>query len=295
MIRSSPIAGSWYPADPEDLKETIRDLFLDETFGPGFDPKDQIEKCKKQLVGIAVPHAGYFFSGPIAAHSYAHLYSHMKEIDTAIILGPNHQFGYPPISIFPEGSWELPFGNVEIDTEFVEFAERYENTSFHQVTQFEGESQKYEHSIEIQVPFLQYLYGPKFRILPICYGNQDFHQTGKIISQFLFDLISNFDERKIAVIASSDLSHDPDIKLLETNDQKMLELLEQDKLEDAIEFRELVGMTMCGYGPVFTLADLTRKFGNPKNKILKYAHSSVIRPRHKGPYTVGYPSIAFEV
>ncbi|RMG30415.1 MAG: AmmeMemoRadiSam system protein B [Methanobacteriota archaeon] len=294
MIRYSPIAGSWYPADPESLKETINELFLDKKFGPGYDPKEEKRNCNDHLVGIGVPHAGYFFSGAVAAHSYAHLFNHLPQIDSAIIFGPNHQFGYPSISIFPEGHWELPLGNAEIDTELVEFAEQYENSTFHEVVQFEAESQRYEHSIEIQIPFLQYLYGSKFKILPICFGNQDFNQTGKIISQFVYDLLMEFQDRRIAVLASSDLSHEPDIKLLENNDRTMLKLLEENRLEDAIQFRQQVGMTMCGYGPVFTLANLTRKFGTPKNKVLKYAHSSEIRPKHRGPYTVGYPSLAFE-
>lgn len=293
MIRQSPIAGSWYPADPKNLEETIRQLFLDKEFGPGVDPKSNRGACDRELVGLVTPHAGYFYSGSIAAHSYAHLFSHYPQIHTAIILGPNHQFGYPEISIFPEGEWALPMGEVPIDEELLEYAKSYRDEEFHEIVQFEGESQKFEHSIEIQVPFLQYLYGDNFTIFPICFGNQEFQRTGKVISNFIFDLLEEFSDRKIAIIASSDLSHEPDINLLESRDQRMLNLLQNNDLEEAIKLRDQ-GMTMCGYGPVFTLADLTRKFGNPRNQILSYAHSSKIRPYHKGPYTVGYPSMAFE-
>ncbi len=295
MKRYSPIAGSWYPGDPIELTAEMRNLFVDTKFGPGYDPKSQQKSCDQKLVGIGSPHAGYFFSGSVAANSYAHLYAHHQKIDTAIILGPNHQFPFPEISIFPEGTWELPLGEVEIDTEIVEMAKTYENPKFRDIVEFETESQRVEHSIEIQIPFLQYLYGNNFKFIPICYGNQDFSKISIIVADFLKYLIDTLHDRTIAIIASSDLSHEPNIARLEKNDHTMLDLLVTNRLEDAVNFRDRVGMTMCGYGPFFTLAKLTQLMGIPHNQLLKYAHSSQIRPNHRGPYTVGYPSVAFEV
>ncbi len=296
MIRRSPIAGSWYSSNPDQLQKDIQSLFLDSVYGPGQDPKtSELPICNDKLVGLGVPHAGYYFSGVVAAHSYLHLFSHYRKIDVAIVLGPNHRVGYPSISIYPSGSWELPCGNIEIDEDLLQFAEDYSDQQFQNLIQFESESQAFEHSIEMQLPFLQFLYGNDFAFLPICYGDQSFNPVANVMSKFLKSIFEEFSHKTIVMLASSDLSHEPDIKRLERIDKMMLQLLISNKLEEAVKFRKEEKMTMCGYGPIFTLARLTQLMGSPKNKLLAYAHSEQIRPNHGGAYAVGYPALAFEV
>ncbi len=290
MKRTSQHAGSWYEGSESTLKAQLHDLFTDKKFGYGKDPLESSNDraSNSNLIGIVAPHAGYVYSGSIASHGYAEAYYNIEKLDTAVILGPNHRGVGTPISFYPEGSWVNPLGSVKIDSEGISFAESYDFSVIKNRIGFESTAHSYEHSIDIQLPFLQYLFSD-FQIIPICLGDQSYEPVAMGLANFLKDFIVKFSNKRILIVASSDFSHENNYNLVVNNDKKMLAYLEKVALLAADEFRRSVGMTMCGYGPVFTLIRTAELLGNPVVKTLKYANSSDIRSG--GGYTVGYASM----
>ncbi|MHA1977407.1 MAG: AmmeMemoRadiSam system protein B [Candidatus Hodarchaeales archaeon] len=291
MDRESRHAGSWYEGTEKNLKQQLHNLFLDKQWGYGEDPLEQSEErnVDPNLIGIVSPHAGYVYSGPIASHGFAELYKRVKKVDTIVILGPNHQGLGAPISIFPDGRWQNPLGSVKIDSEFVEYAKSYNFGSLQNRIGFERLAHVNEHSIDIQLPFLQYLYKNEFEIGPICLGDQSFEPTVSTLSTFLSDYIKSQVEKRILIVASSDFSHENNYDLVVENDRTMLSYLESMNLLEAEQFRQRKRMTICGYAPIFTLIQTAKNLGSPSVEVLKYANSTDIRPG--GNYTVGYASI----
>ncbi len=291
MDRQSRHAGSWYEGSKKTLSQQIHNLFLDKQWGYGADPLENLDdrEFDPHLIGIVSPHAGYVYSGPIASHGFAEVFKRLEKIDTIVILGPNHQGLGAPISLYPDGQWHNPLGSVSIDTEFIEYAKKYDFGSLQGRIGFERLAHVNEHSIDIQLPFLQYLYKGQFKIVPICIGDQSFDPTVSTLSAFLKDYISSHSEKRILVVASSDFSHEHNYDLVVKNDKTMLSYLESMNLQEAEQFRQRIRMTMCGYAPIFTLIQTAKNLGNPSVQVLKYANSTDIRPG--GGYTVGYASI----
>ena len=178
---------------------------------------------------------------------------------------------------------------MRIDTEFVEYAKSFDFGSLQERIGFERLAHVNEHSIDIQLPFLQYLYKNDFQIVPICLGDQSFEPTVSTLSTFLSDYIKSHSEKRILIVASSDFSHENNYNLVVENDKTMLSYLESMNLEKAEKFRQRIRMTMCGYAPIFTLIQTAKNLGSPSVQVLKYANSTDIRPG--GNYTVGYASI----
>ena len=292
MERQSRHAGSWYEGTKSSLQRQIHDLFNDPKWGYGLDPvqNPQDRSPDPTLLGIVSPHAGYVYSGPIASHGFATMYKHVENVDSIVILGPNHQGMGSPISFYPGGKWSNPLGSVDIDVEFIEYAKKYDFGSLQNRIGFESNAHSYEHSIDIQLPFLQYLYEDQFLIVPLCVGEQSYESTVPTLSVFLKEYIQSHPDKRILIVASSDFSHEHNYDLVVKNDTTMILHLEKMELDEAENFRRSVNMTMCGYGPVFTLLHTAKLLGEPTVEILKYANSSDIRPG--GSYTVGYASIA---
>ncbi|MDH5402354.1 MAG: AmmeMemoRadiSam system protein B [Candidatus Heimdallarchaeota archaeon] len=288
-IRKSPIAGSWYKGTNTELTEQIQELFQNSVHGIQDDPFNSLKNTKiDDLLGIIVPHAGYMYSGSVATHGYHTLFKSIPHVDTVIVIGPNHRGVRTDISMYPEGKWVFPNGSVDIDHELVRFAKAYEFSDIH--VDFDPISQSQEHSIDIQIPFLLYLFNQKFNIFPICLGSQS-NQTTDALSKFLFDLIQTKKSKKIVIVASSDLSHEYNYDILIQNDTNFLELLLLGDVTSLEKFRLDHHMTSCGYGAIFTLIKLANSYTQPSIKLLKYANSSQITGKSGG-YTVGYPCLS---
>lgn len=291
MYRISPISGSWYEGSKESLENQIRFLFLDDQFGPGKDPLEKPDLGLidgEKLLGVISPHAGYMYSGRIAACGFKLLYENCPEVDTLIVLGPNHRGVGPPVSIYPEGEWGFPMGDIEIDKEILNYIAEFNFGDHKQSVQIEETAHVSEHSIDIQFPILQYLYENKFKIITICMADQSLPIARKI-AELLHNIILHFPNKTIKIIASSDLSHEYDQDKLYYNDQKMIETFIEGDPDNSNSLRRFLNMTMCGYGPVFTLMSLANIMGTPKIDLVKYANSADILPG--GNYTVGYSSL----
>ena len=269
-MRKSPIAGTWYPGVKEELMQLISSLFINSKFGPGRIP-DKLETNTNKVTAI-VPHAGLRYSGYTAAHAFLNVAESMNNPDTVIILGPNHR-GIGADFATSEENWETPFGILEIDKEILEYTEGT-------IINVDESAHTQEHSIEIQLPFLQYIYGNEINIFPICIKDQHRYEE---LTELLREILRNFENKNIIILASSDLSHEYNYDTLMNHDQKMIDLIVSGDFREAAKFRKEVKMTMCGYGPVFTL------MGISTFKFLGYSNSSMIMANfEENSYRVGY-------
>jgi len=287
-IRKPAVAGQFYEAGHEQLQETIKDCFLDNR-GPKSLPEINTET--KNIKGIIVPHAGYIYSGAIAAHSY-HQLSKDGFADTFIILGPNHTGIGSGVALMTEGTWETPLGSVSIN-------QKLANQLLKEIVNNDENAHKYEHSIEVQLPFLQFCANKsEFDFVPISMSTQDF-QTSKKIGEIISNAIKNTD-KKIVIIASSDFSHagfnyqsmPPEgINVEEYAKKKDMlaikKILELDP-EQLINTVDEKNITMCGYGPIAAMLIAAKNLGASKAELLKYGTSYEVHP---GSSCVGYGSI----
>ncbi len=288
-IRHSAVAGQFYDANETDLRQTIENCYT-ESRGLGEIPK--VKNTKKKIKGIIVPHAGFIFSGPIAAHSYKFLAEH-GFADTFIIIGPNHTGMGSGVSIMTEGEWMTPFGTTEINEIIAKQIRR-------DIIDSDENAHKYEHSIEVQLPFLQFLVGNKnFNFVPICMGMQDI-KTSEAAAAIIANVVRDSEE-DIVIIASTDFTHagfnynsmPPEgirvDKYAEKQDRLAIEKILKLDSKGLIDTVEKNNITMCGYGPVATLITAAKKLGAKKAELLKYGTSYEVQP---GSSCVGYAALA---
>jgi AmmeMemoRadiSam system protein B len=288
-LRKPTASGQFYDGSKDNLINTIKECFLDDR-GPKSLPK--IMQGDKKIKGLVVPHAGYIYSGAIAAHSF-NILAKNGFSDTFIILGPNHTGVGSSISVLTEGSWLTPLGTVPINEEL-------SKQLLKNIIDNDDNAHMYEHSIEVQLPFLQFTSeNKKFDFVPICMGMQDFdiaNEVGKIIA----DAIKTKNEN-IVIIASTDFSHAGfNYMTLPPEGMRVDEYAEkQDKLainqilninaEGLINTVHENNISMCGYGPVAAMLTAVKLLGGSKAELLKYGTSYEVQPSNS---CVGYGALA---
>jgi len=284
MIRKAVAAGRFYEGNSTALKEQITECFLDER-GPGIMP--EIGAGEGRIKGYVVPHAGYVFSGAIAAHSYAELAKDGFS-DKFIVVGPNHTGFGADVALMLEGEWETPLGLIPIDREIAD-------NMVGGIVSDDAMAHLYEHSIEVQLPFLQFL-SNDFSFVPVCMKMQDY-ETALLLGKKLAD------EKDAILIASSDFSHvGMDYGQLPPAGVGVNEWasMQDKKAIDAIlsmdvkKFMEVVAannISMCGYGCVAAVMVAAKKRGAKKARLLKYSTSYDVYPSES---CVGYGAIVFE-
>lgn len=288
-IRKPAVAGQFYDGNKKDLTKTIKECFLDNR-GPKTLP--QIKQGNKKIRGLVVPHAGYIYSGAIAAHSY-YILANNGFADTFIILGPNHTGMGSGVSVMTEGFWLTPIGTVPIN-------ERLSKNLWKEIIDKDENAHMYEHSIEVQLPFLQFSAGSKkFDFVPICMAMQDF-ETASEVGKIVADAIKNTDEN-IIIIASTDFSHAGfNYMSMPPSGMRVDEYAKkQDKLainqilkmnpEGLINTVQNNNISMCGYGPVAVMLTAAKILGASKAELLKYGSSYEVHP---GSSCVGYGALA---
>jgi AmmeMemoRadiSam system protein B len=272
-------AGAFYAGTAEALKRQIEECFLHE-LGPGGIPS-VVEGGSRRIVGLICPHAGYMYSGPVAAHAY-HSLALDGRPDVVVIFGPNHTGYGSALAIMNEGSWRTPLGDVEVDSEIANQIVRESR-----LIDVDDVAHRYEHSIEVQLPFLQYLFGSKFKIVPICFLMQDLHssiEVGQATAKVLLG-------KNAIIIASSDMTHYEPHKVAEKKDKIALQaVLEMDEVKfySTIEERQV---SACGYGPITALIAAAKVLGAKEAKLLCYKTSGDV----SGDYSavVGYAAVQF--
>ena len=272
-IRRPAAAGAFYAASSDKLKKQIIECFT-HPLGPGKLPK---LKCKSNIISIICPHAGYVYSGPAAAHSYLAL-GEQATPDTVVIIGPNHTGWGTPVSVMTNGLWETPFGNVSIDTEL---ADRI--VDLFDLARSDENAFVREHSLEVQLPFLQYIYS-EFKFVPICMGYQDL-DTSLELGQTLFEASKGKD---IIVIASSDLTHQESRESANKKDKYVLDAIRDMDEKNLQELIKRNNITTCGYGPISATLVYSKLRKATKAEVLSYYTSGDIIGDNRS--VVGYAS-----
>ncbi|MEM2394243.1 MAG: AmmeMemoRadiSam system protein B [Candidatus Bathyarchaeia archaeon] len=278
-VRLPSQAGAFYAGTAESLRRQIEECFL-HRLGPGNIPK-VVEAGPRRIVGLICPHAGYMYSGPVAAHAYYSLALDGKP-DTVVLLGPNHTGYGSGLAIMSEGLWRTPLGDVEIDRET---ANKIVEES--RLIDIDETAHRYEHSIEVQLPFLQYLYGLRFKIVPICFLMQDFHSAEEV-GQAVARAVAG---KNALIVASSDMTHYEPHRSAEKKDRLALQAVEA---MDGAKFYSIIeshGVTACGYGPIAALITAAKILGAKEAKLLCYKTSGDV----SGDYSsvVGYAAVQF--
>ena len=276
-IRKPAVAGSFYAGDLKSLNRQIENCFLHK-IGPGEIPLVNPER-KNNIIGLISPHAGYMYSGPVAANGFYKIALDGKP-DTIIILGPNHRGFGEDVSIMVEGKWKTPLGELEIDTDI---AEKILKNS--KIIRNDPKAHQYEHSIEVQLPFVQYIFGKNIKFVPICMTRQDINTDIEIAES----ICSSVADKNILIIASSDFTHyEPQEYAKKMDKQAINAILNFDpkRLYDMIYHQNL---TMCGSGPVATMLIASKALGAKKAELLKYATSGDITDMYD--QVVGYASL----
>jgi AmmeMemoRadiSam system protein B/AmmeMemoRadiSam system protein A len=276
-VRPPAQAGGFYPASPAELRAQVESHLhsAKEVDLPG------------ELIGLVVPHAGYVFSGPVAGWGYRQLEG--KQFDTVVLLGPSHHVPLSKHAVSPEDAYKTPLGNVPLDK-----AVRRTLLAACDVLVESSAAHEREHSLEVQLPFLQCVL-KDFKIVPIALG-QPTKESCRKLARALAALLP---QRKVLIIASTDLSHYPSYEDAQKADKAMLTAVE--KLDpDAIlaADKEWMGRdlpnlkcTMCGLWPAVTLAMVAEELGSCSAKVLKYANSGDV-PAGSRSEVVGYGAVA---
>ncbi|MCE5329056.1 AmmeMemoRadiSam system protein B [bacterium] len=266
-IRDSIVAGSFYPNDPYVLKMQLED-YLNNAKSLNI----------KNIKALICPHAGYIYSGQVAAYSYKQIIG--KKYNSIIIISPSHAEYFSFASIFDGDAYNTPLGRVNIDKKRSKML--VESSPY---IRFSEHGHNNEHSIEVQLPFLQYIFG-EFDFIPIVIGaqnDQNIHSIGKAIGE-------SFKGEEILIIASTDLSHyHPygEAVMLDKQVEKLVENFDIENLQ--MEFLKN-NIEMCGGGPVAAAMIAAKTLGANKAVILKYLNSGDVTGDRKA--VVGYLAAA---
>lgn len=266
--RESVIAGSWYPASPEVLKRTI-ESFLDAV--PAAQPDGE-------LIALIAPHAGYTFSGQVAAHAYKQLAG--RKFDSVIVIAPSHHAAFDGVSVYDQGGFRTPLGLVPLDRQLVDKLKQQSSR-----IRYVAEGHAREHALEIQLPFLQVVL-PGVKLVPLVMGDQRY-ETCNWLAEVLASSIKG---KSVLLVASSDLSH------FHSYDQaKLLDQVVIDDVRDfnpqALSFHLASGKCeACGGGPMITALMAAQLLGANRAEVLNYANSGDVTGDHSR--VVGYLAAA---
>ncbi len=268
-VRRSVIAGSWYPGSEKGLRATLDEYFED---------VDTKEGKVKDPIALISPHAGYSFSGPTAAYAYHTLKG--KSYDAIVILSPLHRLPLGKYVVTKSRAYETPLGEVPVDRELVEALEKEIPINR---SGYDG-----EHSLEIQLPLLQYVLG-NIPILPVMLGTSsldDGAELGKVLAKVLGD-------RNALIVASSDLHHIEDFEEVATRDKTVTDALATFDLERIKKVLSPRDCSVCGRVPIMAALTAAKELGADAIDVLSYTNSAEVTGQKMiGQYTVGYCAAA---
>ena len=265
-IKEPSVAGTFYPADKKELKDTI-DTFLSKVNRiPG----------EGNIIALISPHAGYRYSGQVAAYGYKHIQD--RDIRKIILIGQSHHEGFKGASVYTNGSFKTPLGNVEIDEKS---AKKLLNENAD--VKFYPEAFAKEHSIEVQLPFLQSML-KDFTIIPILIGSP----TRQTFEHLISELTEMMDGQTL-MIASTDLSHYHGYSEAVEMDSKLISAIERLSVMNAGELVQTGKSEMCGSIPVIIAMEVAKRHGANLGVLFNYANSGdVTQEKDK---VIGYASM----
>ena len=264
MLRKAAVAGRFYPASDKTLRSDLADYL-------------GTSERKIRARGIVVPHAGYAYSGHVAGAVYARI----EPAARVILLCPNHTGLGAPLAIMSSGEWEIPLGKIPIDTELAGKLIHH----CHLLTE-DAEAHKFEHSLEVQLPFLYYL-RTDVRFVPVAIGTGGYatlERLGQAIAQTLEEM-----KEDILVIASSDMNHYESDELTRNKDRKAIDKILDLDPRGLYQVIKSESISMCGYGPTIAMLCGTAASGSAQAELVKYATSGDVSGDRRE--VVGYAGI----
>lgn len=265
-VREPAVAGQFYPSSSQALKNQIETLI---------DKK----AAKLDVIACMLPHAGYMYSGGVAGQTVCRI--NIK--DKIILLGPNHTGYGKAFSIMTEGTWQMPFGEIKIDNKL---AKQILNCS--QYLEDDSLAHIYEHSLEVELPFLQY-FKNDFEIAPIVFMSNELGVLKEIGKEIACAIKESNIKDSTMIVASSDMTHYEPYAQAQKKDKEAIQAileLNEDKLMERIQ---RLNISMCGYAPVIVMLSIAKLLGATKASLIKYQTSGDITG-DKGS-VVGYAGI----
>jgi AmmeMemoRadiSam system protein B/AmmeMemoRadiSam system protein A len=267
-IRESVIAGSWYPGDPAQLTKDIK----------GYLAQVPSHKIDGELVALISPHAGYIYSGQVAAYSYKLLEG--RHYDIVVVVAPSHRARFRGASIYPRGGFRTPLGIVPVAEDICD-----ELLDKSPITNSLPEAHAQEHSLEIQLPFLQVVL-KDFKLVPIVMGEQDLatcEELGRVIAAVIKG-------KNALIIASTDLSHFHPYNEAKQLDKVVLDRVNAFDADGLSRDLDQGRCEACGGGPVVAVMVAARLLGADKGEVLHYANSGDVTGDRSS--VVGYMAAA---
>lgn len=275
-IRPPAVSGRFYPDDPVKLRAAI-DGFL----------ADAVSAQCEDVVGIIVPHAGYIYSGQIVADAFNQVKG--NNYDIIVVIGTNHTTqGFQGVSIYPDGAYKTPLGEAVIDAKAAgALINADEDFTYNQAVHVR------EHSVEVQIPFIQHIF-PKAKIVCAVIGKPD----QDLCEKFGTVLAGIVKDRKVLIVASSDLTHYPKYSDAVDVDQRTLEAivsLDEQLVKSTIREQLKRGISelstcACGEGPILTLITASKLLGAKNGLVVSYANSGDVAVGDRS-RVVGYGAV----
>lgn len=263
MIRHPAVAGQFYPGTKPALQKEV-----ERYLSKGTD--------KIRAIGVISPHAGYTYSGSVAGATL----STVEFEDTCIIMGPNHTGEGKSFSIMTEGTWRTPLGDCEIDSELAKSI--LGNSEY---LQEDEKAHRYEHSVEVQIPFLQILKGG-FKIVPMVLS----HAKVEVYKKIGRSIARSLKEKHMAtIIASSDMTHYEPQDIAKEKDEKAIDAILNLDEENLMTIIGNYGISMCGYAPSCVMLAASKELGAKNAKLIKYQTSGDVTGDYDA--VVGYAGV----
>lgn len=275
----SQVAGEFYPANPDELKKQIQGFLAASA--------DREELKERDIVGVLAPHAGYRYSGPVAGQAYGALARKKGEYKTVVVLALSHRKASRKAAVLNKPAYDTPLGSAKIDGDVVgELLKKHGDLFEDRTDLFKG-----EHSLEVQVPFLQVAL-PKAAIVPIIVAVQD-DSTAIRIGHALYSL---FGRRKdMAFVVSSDLSHFFPYEDAKKLDNETLKLLESWRIPEWKTAAARHSKGMCGYRPMLVFVSLFEKYGPRSRLVSRLGYKNSGDTAGDPSRVVGYGALAFSL
>ncbi len=264
MQRQPVVAGQFYPGNIQQLKSTLADLIPDNS-------------SKQHVFGIISPHAGYVYSGAIAGQ----VYSQIEIPRTVLIIGPNHTGSGVPAALYPDGEWLTPLGTIPVNS-------RLNALLLQQIDclQFDSVAHRNEHSLEVQVPFIQYL-RPDVSISAICVGHGDYSALSEI-GKGVAEAIREYGE-PVLIVASSDMTHYESADTARHKDSLALEKVLSFDAKGLLDICRSQQITMCGVAPSAVMIVAAGELGATAAEVVAYGNSGDVTGDKR--QVVGYASV----
>lgn len=264
MQRQPVVAGQFYPGNAQELRSTLASLIPDCSF-------------RQSVRGIISPHAGYIYSGAIAGQ----VYSRIEIPEAVLIIGPNHTGAGAPAALYPDGEWLTPLGTVPINS-------LLNNLLLQHVPYLQSDriAHQREHSLEVQVPFIQYL-RPDVSISAICLGHGDY-PTLSVIGRGIAAAIREYGG-DVLIVASSDMTHYESADSARRKDGLALEKVLVFDAKGLLEVCHSQQITMCGVAPSAVMLQSSAELGASKAELVAYGNSGDVSGDNR--QVVGYAAV----